>query len=32
VIPPEMAYGAQGSKVVAPNAVLLYTVELVGID
>jgi len=32
VIPPDQGYGEQGSKVVASNAVLLYTVELVGID
>jgi FKBP-type peptidyl-prolyl cis-trans isomerase len=31
VIPPELAYGAQGNRGVGPNAVLVYQMEIVGI-
>lgn len=32
VIPPQLAYGAQGNRVVGPNAVLEYDMEIVSID
>jgi len=31
VIPPELGYGSQGNRAVAPNAVLIYAIEIVGI-
>ncbi|MEI8168791.1 MAG: FKBP-type peptidyl-prolyl cis-trans isomerase [Rhodoferax sp.] len=31
VIPPELGYGVQGNHAVAPNAVLIYEMEIVGI-
>lgn len=31
IIPPSLGYGAAGSGVVPPNAILVYTVDLVGI-
>ena len=31
VIPPELGYGSQGNRAVAPNAVLIYVIEIVGI-
>jgi FKBP-type peptidyl-prolyl cis-trans isomerase len=30
VIPPELGYGVQGYHGVAPNAVLIYEIEIVG--
>jgi FKBP-type peptidyl-prolyl cis-trans isomerase FklB len=31
-IPPQLAYGSQGSHGVGPNAVLIYVIEIVGIN
>jgi FKBP-type peptidyl-prolyl cis-trans isomerase FklB len=31
VIPPQLAYGARGNRVVGPNAVLVYTIEVLGV-
>lgn len=31
VIPPQLAYGAQGNHNVGPNAVLIYVIEILGI-
>jgi FKBP-type peptidyl-prolyl cis-trans isomerase len=32
VIPPQLAYGAQGNRVVGPNAVLIYDMEIISIN
>jgi FKBP-type peptidyl-prolyl cis-trans isomerase FklB len=32
VIPPQLAYGAQGNRRVGPNAVLIYVIEILGIN
>jgi FKBP-type peptidyl-prolyl cis-trans isomerase FklB len=31
VVPPELAYGAQGNRAIGPNAVLIYEVEVLGV-
>jgi FKBP-type peptidyl-prolyl cis-trans isomerase FklB len=32
VVPPQLAYGAKGYRSVGPNAVLIYVIEVVGIN
>lgn len=32
VIPPQLGYGEKGSRVVAPNAVLIYDIEIIAIN
>jgi FKBP-type peptidyl-prolyl cis-trans isomerase FklB len=32
VVPPQLAYGAQGNRAVGPQAVLIYELELVGVN
>ena len=32
IIPPELGYGVNGSGPVPPNAVLVFTVQLVGVQ
>ena len=32
VIPPQLAYGERGDRAVAPNAVLIYDIEIVAVD
>jgi len=32
VVPPQLGFGARGTAGVAPNAVLVYTIELVGVQ
>ncbi len=32
VVPPQLGYGARGSHGVAPNAVLIYTIEILGVN
>jgi FKBP-type peptidyl-prolyl cis-trans isomerase FklB len=32
VVPPQLGYGSHGSRGVAPNAVLIYTIEILGVN